>query len=148
MTPITIFHNPACGTSRNVLALIRNSGVEPRIVEYLKQPPSRDELVQLLAAMQMPVRALLRRKGTPYDDAWRAINQLLIHDSMASHQRNVLLRNDGHGGFDEVSGTTGLDLDQDGRSFAVFDIDRDGDPDLVFVNGHVLYVDGGMLASL
>lgn len=68
MTPITIFHNPACGTSRNVLALIRNSGAEPRVVEYLKQPPSRDELVQLLAAMQMPVRALLRRKGTPYDE--------------------------------------------------------------------------------
>ena len=68
MTPITIFHNPACGTSRNVLALIRNSGVEPRVVEYLKQPPSRDELVQMLAAMQMPVRALLRRKGTPYDE--------------------------------------------------------------------------------
>jgi arsenate reductase len=68
MTPITIFHNPACGTSRNVLALIRNSGVEPRVVEYLQQPPSRDELVRLLAAMQMPVRALLRRKGTPYDE--------------------------------------------------------------------------------
>ncbi len=68
MTPITIFHNPACGTSRNVLALIRNSGVEPRVVEYLKQPPSRDELVRMLAAMQMPVRALLRRKGTPYDE--------------------------------------------------------------------------------
>ena len=68
MTPITIFHNPACGTSRNVLALIRNSGVEPRIVEYLKQPPGRDELAQLLAAMQIPVRALLSRKGTPHDE--------------------------------------------------------------------------------
>lgn len=68
MTPITIFHNPACGTSRNVLALIRNSGVEPRIVEYLQQPPGRDDLVQMLAAMQMPVRALLRRKGAPYDE--------------------------------------------------------------------------------
>ena len=67
MTPITIFHNPACGTSRNVLALIRNSGVEPTIVEYLKQPPGRDQLVRLLAAMQVPVRGLLRRKGTPYD---------------------------------------------------------------------------------
>ena len=68
MTPITIFHNPACGTSRNVLALIRNSGVEPRVVEDLKQPPGCDELVRLLAAMKMPVRALLRRKGTPYDE--------------------------------------------------------------------------------
>jgi tetratricopeptide (TPR) repeat protein len=74
---------------------------------------------------------LTRIKGTPYDDAWRAINQLLIHGSIASHQRNVFLRNDGHGGFDDVSGAVGLDLDQDGRSFAVIDIDRDGDPDLV-----------------
>ena len=55
----------------------------------------------------------------------------LIHGSIASRQRNVLLRNDGQGGFDEVSGTVGLDLDQDGRSFAVLDIDRDGDQDLV-----------------
>ena len=74
---------------------------------------------------------LTRVPGTPYDDAWRAINQLLIHGSIASRQRNVFLRNDGHGGYDEISGTVGLDLDQDGRSFAVLDIDRDGDPDLV-----------------
>jgi Flp pilus assembly protein TadD/peroxiredoxin len=74
---------------------------------------------------------LTRVTGTPYDDAWRAINQVLIHQSIASHQRNVFLRNDGHGGFDDVSGTVGLDLDQDGRSFAVLDYDRDGDPDLV-----------------
>jgi Flp pilus assembly protein TadD len=73
---------------------------------------------------------LTRVPGTPYDDAWRAINQLLIHGSIASRQRNVFLRNDGHGGFDEISGALGLDLDQDGRSFAVLDIDRDGDPDL------------------
>lgn len=68
MGGVTIFHNPACGTSRNVLALIRNSGVEPTVVNYLKTPPGRDKLVDLLAAMQMPVRDLLRRKGTPYDD--------------------------------------------------------------------------------
>jgi Flp pilus assembly protein TadD/peroxiredoxin len=74
---------------------------------------------------------LTRVKGTPYDDAWRAINQLLIHGSIASRQRNVFLRNDGQGGFDDVSGAVGLDLDQDGRSFAVLDFDRDGDPDLV-----------------
>jgi Tfp pilus assembly protein PilF/peroxiredoxin len=73
---------------------------------------------------------LTRVKHRAYDDAWRAINQLLIHDSIASHQRNVFLRNDGHGGFDDVSGAVGLDLDQDGRSFAVLDIDRDGDADL------------------
>jgi Flp pilus assembly protein TadD len=76
---------------------------------------------------------LTRVTGTPYDDAWRAINQLLIHQSLAAHQRNVLLRNDGQGGFDDVSGTVGLDLDQDGRSFAVFDHDRDGDPDMVLL---------------
>lgn len=76
---------------------------------------------------------LTRIPGTPYDDAWRAINQMLIHGSIASGQRNVLLRNDGHGGFDEVSGAAGLDLDQDGRSFAVLDLDRDGDPDLVLM---------------
>ena len=76
---------------------------------------------------------LTRVPGTPYDDAWRAINQLLIRQSIASHQRNVFLRNDGHGGFDEVSGTVGLDLDQDGRSFAVVDLDRDGDSDLAIM---------------
>ena len=64
---ITIYHNPACGTSRNVLALIRNSGEEPRIVEYLNTPPSRDELVRLIGRMGIAVRDLLRRKGTPYD---------------------------------------------------------------------------------
>lgn len=68
MSDITIFHNPACGTSRNALALIRNSGVEPTIVNYLETPPGRARLVELLAAMGIPVRALLRRKGTPYDD--------------------------------------------------------------------------------
>jgi arsenate reductase (glutaredoxin) len=65
---ITIYHNPACGTSRNVLALIRNSGEEPRIIEYLKTPPSRSELVELIGRMGMSVRGLLRRKGTPYDE--------------------------------------------------------------------------------
>jgi len=73
---------------------------------------------------------LTRVPGTPYDDAWRAINQLLVHGSIASRQRNVFLRNDGHGGFDEISGAVGLDLDQDGRSFAVLDVDGDGAPDL------------------
>lgn len=66
-TRITIFHNPACGTSRNTLALIRNSGVEPVIVEYLKTPPGRTRLVDLIAALGAPVRGVLRRKGTPYD---------------------------------------------------------------------------------
>lgn len=66
MPAITIFHNPACGTSRNTLALIRNSGVEPQIIEYLKTPPSRHRLVELLATMAMPVRDLLRQKESVY----------------------------------------------------------------------------------
>jgi arsenate reductase len=66
MPEVTIFHNPACGTSRNTLALIRHAGIEPTVVEYLKTPPSRQELLQLLAEMDMPVRGLLREKGTPY----------------------------------------------------------------------------------
>lgn len=65
---ITIYHNPACGTSRNTLALIRNSGVEPEVIEYLKTPPSRETLQELLSSMSLPVRDLLRRKGTPYDE--------------------------------------------------------------------------------
>ena len=66
MTGVTIYHNPACGTSRNTLALIRNSGVEPEIVEYLKTPPSRDRLADLIRRMGVPVRDVLREKGTPY----------------------------------------------------------------------------------
>lgn len=85
---VTIYHNPACGTSRNVLGLIRNSGEDPTIVEYLKTPPSRPELVDLIARMQVPVRALLRRKGTPYDalgldDPALTDNQLI--DAMMEH---------------------------------------------------------------
>ncbi|HVV26386.1 MAG TPA: arsenate reductase (glutaredoxin) [Rhizomicrobium sp.] len=63
---ITIYHNPACGTSRNTLGLIRNSGVEPHIIAYLNTPPSRSELVALLRLMDMTPRELLREKGTPY----------------------------------------------------------------------------------
>ena len=66
MSTITIYHNPACGTSRNVLGLIRNSGEEPTIIEYLKTPPDRDTLKALIAAMGVPVRDILREKGTPY----------------------------------------------------------------------------------
>ena len=64
---VTIWHNPACGTSRNTLGLIRNSGEEPRVVEYLRTPPSRDELAAAIRAAGLTVRAALRRKGTPYD---------------------------------------------------------------------------------
>ena len=68
MSDITIYHNPACGTSRNVLALIRNSGVEPTVIEYLKTSPDRATLVGLIQAMDMPVHDVLRQKGTPYDE--------------------------------------------------------------------------------
>ena len=86
--PITIYHNPNCGTSRNVLALIRNSGVEPEVVEYLKTPPSRDKLLELVAQLGIPVRELLRQKGTPYDelqlDNPTLSNDALI-DAMVAH---------------------------------------------------------------
>jgi arsenate reductase len=63
---VTIYHNPACGTSRNTLALIRHAGLEPTVVEYLKTPPSRETLRAIAAATGQPLRALLREKGTPY----------------------------------------------------------------------------------
>ena len=63
---VTIYHNPACGTSRNTLAMIRQSGQEPEIIEYLKNPPDRARLIELIKALGIPVRALLREKGTPY----------------------------------------------------------------------------------
>ena len=66
-SPVTIYHNPACGTSRNVLALLREHGATPVVIEYLKTPPSRAELVSLIARMGVPVRDVLRRRGTPYD---------------------------------------------------------------------------------
>lgn len=81
MTNITIYHNPACGTSRNVLALIRNSGVEPTIIEYLKTPPGRDALVALIAQMNVSVRDVLRQKDTPYD-ALQLGNPTLSDDAM------------------------------------------------------------------
>jgi arsenate reductase (glutaredoxin) len=68
MSDITIYHNPKCGTSRNVLGLIRNTGVEPEIVEYLVTPLSRETLRGLITAMNVPVREVLRKKGTPYED--------------------------------------------------------------------------------
>lgn len=85
---VTIYHNPACGTSRNTLALIRNAGIEPVVIEYLTDPPSRDELTSLIARMGITVRDLLRRKGTPYDelgldDATLGEDRLL--DAMMAH---------------------------------------------------------------
>ncbi len=85
---VTIYHNPDCGTSRNTLAMIRQSGVEPTIIEYLKTPPSRAKLKELITAMGIPVRALLREKGTPYkelglDDPRWSDDELL--DFMIAH---------------------------------------------------------------
>lgn len=68
MTDIVIYHNPDCGTSRNTLAMIRNAGIEPHVVEYLKTPPSRAMLVSLIERMGIAPRSLLREKGTPFDD--------------------------------------------------------------------------------
>jgi arsenate reductase (glutaredoxin) len=65
---VTIYHNPACGTSRNALAMIRQSGEEPEVIEYLKNPPSRIRLIELIKAMGISARALLREKGTPYTE--------------------------------------------------------------------------------
>ena len=65
---VTIYHNPACGTSRNTLAMIRQSGEEPIVIEYLKNPPSREKLKELIRAMYISPRDLLRQKGTPYDE--------------------------------------------------------------------------------
>jgi arsenate reductase len=65
---VTIYHNPACGTSRNTLAMIRASGVEPLVIEYLKNPPSREKLESLINAMGIPVRDVLRQKDTPYHE--------------------------------------------------------------------------------
>lgn len=64
--PVTIYHNPDCGTSRNTLALIRAAGIEPTVIEYLKTPPGREELRALVQRLGLPLRALLREKGTPY----------------------------------------------------------------------------------
>jgi len=85
---VTIYHNPACGTSRNTLALIRATGVEPVVIEYLQTPPSRAELVSLITRMDMPVRDVMRRKGTPYadlglDDPALGDDQLI--DAMLAH---------------------------------------------------------------
>jgi len=85
---ITIYHNPACGTSRNVLAMIRNSGEEPRVIEYLKTPPARAELVDLIARMSISVRDLLRQKGTSYAELGLdnpALSDDALIDAMMAH---------------------------------------------------------------
>ena len=85
---VTIYHNPNCGTSRNTLAMIRQSGEDPVVIEYLKNPPTRERLKELIAAIRIPARALLREKGTPYaelglgDPKWsddRLIDFMMAH---------------------------------------------------------------------
>jgi arsenate reductase len=88
MNTVTIYHNPACGTSRNVLGLIRNAGIKPVVIEYLKTPPSRAELADLIGRMGVPVRAVMREKGTPclelgLDDPTLTDDQLI--DAMIAH---------------------------------------------------------------
>lgn len=88
MSRITIYHNPQCGTSRNTLGLIRNSGEEPTVIEYLKNPPDRNTLVGLINAMGTGVRALLRIKGTPYEELGLGNPELTdaqLIDAMMAH---------------------------------------------------------------
>ena len=85
---ITIYHNPACGTSRNTLAMLRASGVEPEVIEYLTNPPSRARLIELIAAMGGDARALIREKGTPYEAlslANPALTDAELIDAMLQH---------------------------------------------------------------
>lgn len=85
---VIIYHNPDCGTSRNTLAMIRNAGIEPHVIEYLKTPPSREMLTQLIARMGISVRALLREKGTPYAELGlgdAALSDAQLLDAMMAH---------------------------------------------------------------
>lgn len=87
-TDYVIYHNPACGTSRNVLGLIRNAGIEPQVIEYLKTPPSRTLLAQLIERMGCPVRSVLREKGTPYAELGLgdpALSDGQLLDAMMAH---------------------------------------------------------------
>ena len=85
---VTIYHNPACGTSRNTLAMIRASGVEPEVIEYVKTPPSRERLMALINAMGGDVRAVIREKGTPYTELGLAnpnLSDYALIDAMLQH---------------------------------------------------------------
>ena len=85
---VTIYHNPACGTSRNALALIRASGEEPEVVEYLVAPPTRERLVELIASAGLTVREAVRQKGTPYEELGLAdppLTEDQLLDAMLTH---------------------------------------------------------------
>ncbi|QDD91720.1 arsenate reductase (glutaredoxin) [Pseudomonas oryzihabitans] len=90
---ITIYHNPACGTSRNTLGLIRNSGVEPQVIHYLETPPDRAHLERLIAALGIPVRDLLRQQGTPYAELGLDAPQLSDAELIAAMLRHPILIN-------------------------------------------------------
>ena len=88
MSEVVIYHNPDCGTSRNTLAMIRNAGIEPRVIEYLRDPPSREPLRAMIAAAGLTVRAALREKGTPYHELGLGDPELsddALLDAMMAH---------------------------------------------------------------
>ena len=113
MSNITIYHNPACGTSRNTLEMIRNSGNEPTVIHYLENPPSRDELVKLIADMGISVRALLRKNVEPYEELGLAEDKFTddqLIDFMLQHpililpdaQKGAFAKEDGEKVVDEA----------------------------------------------
>lgn len=88
MSEVVIYHNPECGTSRNTLAMIRNAGIEPTVIEYLRHPPSRDELTAMIAAAGLTVRQALREKGTPFQELGlgdSALSDEQLLDAMMLH---------------------------------------------------------------
>lgn len=93
MDQVTIYHNPDCGTSRNTLALIRHAGIEPTVIEYLKTPPSTARLRELVAAMGMSVRGLLRQKGTPYAELKLDDPKLSEDELLQAMQEHPILMN-------------------------------------------------------
>jgi arsenate reductase (glutaredoxin) len=93
MTAITMYHNPNCGTSRNVLAFIREAGTEPTVIEYLKTPLSAEQLRTLIAQMNVPVREVLRQKGTPYDELGLDNPALNDDDLIAAMVKDPILMN-------------------------------------------------------
>ena len=93
MAKVTIYHNPKCGTSRNVLAILRERGIEPEVVEYLETPPSREELVQLVRDMGVGVRDILRQKGTPYDELGLGDSSLTDDQLLDAIVRHPILMN-------------------------------------------------------
>lgn len=90
---VTIYHNPKCGTSRNTLEMIRNAGIEPTVIEYLKTPPSRDELVKMIADAGLTVREAIREKGTPYVELGLDNPELTDHQLLDAMLENPILIN-------------------------------------------------------